>query len=299
MALLVFMFPFVWTIIMASNTYGGHLPLPAEVHASAAQFDDNVRHVLDNVAFFQSMANTAIVAISTTLLVLFFDSLAAFTFAKFRFPGRNVLFVVLLATMLLPAQLAAVPQFQTMALLGWVGSLKALIIPGAANAFGIFWMRQYFQNSIHDELVEAATLDGCGFFGHRTGTSRCRRPGPALAFLGIFTFVASWNDYMWPLIVLTNPDHLTLQVALSTLNRSHGVDYSMVMTGALMAMVPAGRSSSRSSPASSSRVRRKAPYGLMRTAIAIRALPNAPVRKSPAEWPSVQAGIAPTMPITE
>ena len=83
---------------------------------------------------------------------------------------------MLLATMLLPAQLAAVPQFQTMALLGWVGSLKALIIPGAANAFGIFWMRQYFQNSIHDELVEAATLDGCGFLGS-TGMSRCRRPG--------------------------------------------------------------------------------------------------------------------------
>jgi cellobiose transport system permease protein len=124
-----------------------------------------------------------------------------------------------------------------MALLGWVGSLKALIIPGAANAFGIFWMRQYFQNSIHDELVEAATLDGCGFLGTYWHVA-LPSARPALAFLGIFTFVASWNDYMWPLIVLTNPDHLTLQVALSTLNRAHGVDYSMVMTGALMAMVP-------------------------------------------------------------
>ena len=106
-----------------------------------------------------------------------------------------------------------------------------------ANAFGIFWMRQYFQNSIHDELVEAATLDGCGFLGTYWHVA-LPSARPALAFLGIFTFVASWNDYMWPLIVLTNPDHLTLQVALSTLNRSHGVDYSMVMTGALMAMVP-------------------------------------------------------------
>ena len=183
------------------------------------------------------MVNTAVVAVSTTLLVLFFDSLAAFTFAKFRFPGRNVLFVVLMATMLLPAQLAAIPQFQTMAMLGWVGSLKALIIPGAANAFGIFWLRQYFQNSVHDELVEAATLDGCGFFGtYRHVALPSARP--ALAFLGIFTFVASWNDYMWPLIVLTDPDRVTLQVALSTLNRSHGVDYSMLMTGALMAMLP-------------------------------------------------------------
>ncbi|TCO21181.1 cellobiose transport system permease protein [Kribbella steppae] len=235
-ALLVFMFPFVWTIIMATNSTADIYRFPPKF-TFGSQFDDNVRHVLANVAFFQSMANTAVVAVSTTLLVLFFDSLAAFTFAKFRFPGRNALFVILLATMLLPAQLAAVPQFQTMALLGWVGSLKALIIPGAANAFGIFWLRQYFQNSIHDELVEAATLDGCGFFGvYRHVALPSARP--ALAFLGIFTFVASWNDYMWPLIVLTNPDHLTLQVALSTLNRSHGVDYSMVMTGALMAMVP-------------------------------------------------------------
>ncbi|HEY9335952.1 carbohydrate ABC transporter permease [Kribbella sp. NPDC003557] len=236
LALLVFMFPFVWTILMASNTTADIYRFPPKL-TFGGHFGENVRQVLENVAFFQSMANTVVVAVSTTLLVLFFDSLAAFTFAKFRFPGRNALFVILLATMLLPAQLAAVPQFQTMALLGWVGSLKALIIPGAANAFGIFWMRQYFQNSIHNELVEAATLDGCGFFGTYWHVA-LPSARPALAFLGIFTFVGSWNDYMWPLIVLTNPDHVTLQVALSTLNRSHGVDYSMVMTGALMAMVP-------------------------------------------------------------
>ncbi|MFD7157379.1 carbohydrate ABC transporter permease [Kribbella sp. NPDC059898] len=235
-ALLVFMFPFVWTIIMASNTTADIYRFPPKF-TFGGHFGENVHQVLANVAFFQSMANTAIVAVSTTALVLFFDSLAAFTFAKFRFPGRNALFVILLATMLLPAQLAAVPQFQTMAILGWVGSLKALIIPGAANAFGIFWMRQYFQNSIHDELVEAATLDGCGFFGTYWHVA-LPSARPALAFLGIFTFVGSWNDYMWPLIVLTNPDHLTLQVALSTLNRAHGVDYSMVMTGALLAMIP-------------------------------------------------------------
>ncbi|MFC0628401.1 carbohydrate ABC transporter permease [Kribbella deserti] len=235
-ALIISLFPFYWTLVMATNTTADIYRFPPKL-SFGSQFDDNVRHVLDNVAFFQSMGNTLIVAVSTTVLVLFFDSLAAFVFAKFRFPGRNALFVILLATMLLPAQLAVIPQFQTMALFGWVGSLKALIIPGAANAFGIFWLRQYFQNSIHDELVEAATLDGCGFLGvYRHVALPSARP--ALAFLGIFTFVASWNDYMWPLIVLTNPDHLTLQVALSQLNRSHGVDYSMLMTGALMAMIP-------------------------------------------------------------
>jgi cellobiose transport system permease protein len=236
LATLVSLFPFAWTLVMATNTTADIYRYPPKL-TFGSQFDDTVRHVLDNVAFFSSMANTLFVAVCCTVLVLFFDSLAAFTFAKFRFPGRKVLFVILLATMLLPAQLSAIPQFQTMALLGWVGSLKALIVPAAANAFGIFWLRQYFQNSIHDELVEAATLDGCGFFGiYRHVALPSARP--ALAFLGIFTFVAAWNDYMWPLIVLTDPDHVTLQVALSTLNRSHGVDYSMLMTGALMAMVP-------------------------------------------------------------
>ena len=230
------LFPFYWTLVMATNTTADIYRFPPKF-TLGSQFDDNVRAVLNNVAFFQSMGNTLIVAVSTTLLVLFFDSLAAFTFAKFRFPGRNALFVILLATMLLPAQLGAIPQFQTMAAFGWVGSLKALIIPAAANAFGIFWLRQYFSSSIHDELVEAATLDGCGFLGvYRHVALPSARP--ALAFLGIFTFVGSWNDYFWPLVVLTNPDHLTLQVALSSLNRSHGVDYSMVMTGALMAMIP-------------------------------------------------------------
>ncbi|TDD57564.1 carbohydrate ABC transporter permease [Kribbella antibiotica] len=233
---LLSLFPFYWTLVMATNTTADIYRFPPKF-TLGSQLDDNVRAVLANVAFFQSMGNTVVVAVATTLLVLFFDSLAAFTFAKYRFPGRNALFVILLATMLLPAQLGAIPQFQTMAAFGWVGSLKALIIPAAANAFGIFWLRQYFSSSIHDELVEAATLDGCGFLGvYRHVALPSARP--ALAFLGIFTFVGSWNDYFWPLVVLTNPDHLTLQVALSSLNRSHGVDYSMVMTGALMAMVP-------------------------------------------------------------
>lgn len=235
-AVVISLFPFLWTVVMATNTTADIYRFPPKF-SFGDQFDDNVRHVLDNIAFFDSMLNTVIVAGTTTLLILFFDSLAAFTFAKYRFPGRRALFAILLATMLLPTQLAVIPQFQTMALLGWVGSLKALIIPGAANAFGIFWLRQYFQNSIHDELVEAATLDGCGFLATYRHVA-LPSAKPALAFLGIFTFVANWNDYLWPLIVLTNPDHLTLQVALSQLNRSHGVDYSMVMTGALMAMVP-------------------------------------------------------------
>jgi len=169
--------------------------------------------------------------------VLFFDSLAGFTFAKFEFPGKKALFLVLLATFMVPAQLSVVPLFVMMAHLKWVGGLQALIIPGAANAFGIFWMRQYADGAIHPELLDAGRMDGCGHFRlyWNVGLPILR---PALAFLGIFTFIYAWNDYLWPLIVLVNPRRLTLQVALSQLNGVYSTDYGMVMAGTLLATLP-------------------------------------------------------------
>ena len=198
---------------------------------------ENIGKVLDNIDFFGSMLNTVIVALAVTVLVLFFDSLAAFAFAKYEFPGRTWLFGLLLATFMIPAQLSLVPQFVTLAEFGWIGSLKALIIPGAANAFGIFWMRQYARGAIPDELISAAKVDGAGFFRqYLTVGIPVLRPG--LAFLGIFTFINVWNDYLWPLIVMTDPNKLPLQVALQQLNGIYGTDYSMVMAGALMSVIP-------------------------------------------------------------
>jgi cellobiose transport system permease protein len=184
------------------------------------------------------MFNSLLVACSVTVLVLFFDSLAAFVFAKFQFPGRRVLFALMMVIFMVPAQLQAIPQFVIMAKLGWIGSMTALIVPAAANAFGIFWMRQYMKSAIHDELIDASKLDGAGFLRQYWHVALpVVRPG--LAFLGIFTFMGQWNDYAWPLIALTNPDNVTLQVALSQLNGVHGTtDYGMVMTGALLALVP-------------------------------------------------------------
>jgi cellobiose transport system permease protein len=224
----VALFPFYWMIVMATNstsdiyqfppkfTFGGRLPA-------------NLRHVFESIDFWGSLGNTLIVSCSVTLLVLFFDSLAAFTFAKFTFPGRGALFGVLIGTFFLPMGLAVIPGFVVMVKLHLVGSLSALIIPGAANAFGIFFLRQYIQNAVPDSVLDAARLDA-------NIALPIIRPG--LAFLGIFTFVGCWNDYMWPLIVLVNPDHVTLQVALSQLNGVHGLDYSRIMTGALISVIP-------------------------------------------------------------
>jgi cellobiose transport system permease protein len=233
---LITLFPYYWLVVMASNT-------TADIYASpptwtfGGQFFHNIAQVFAKIDFFGSLLNTLIVAIVTTVLVLFFDSLAAFTFAKYRFPGSNVLFGIVLATFVVPTQLSAIPQFTIMAHLGWVGDLKALIVPAAANAFGIFWMRQYAQTAIPDELLEAARMDGCGFFRtYLTVALPVLRP--ALAFLGIFTFVNAWNDYLWPLVVLIDANHLTLQVALSQLNGIYVKDYSVVMAGTLVAVVP-------------------------------------------------------------
>ncbi|MEU4234299.1 MULTISPECIES: carbohydrate ABC transporter permease [unclassified Nonomuraea] len=233
---LISLFPFYWTAVMATNTTKDMYRMPPKVTFGPALFE-NIGRLLGSIDFFGSMLNTLIVACGTTALVLFFDSIAAFAFAKYHFPGRRILFGLLLLTYMLPMQLALIPQFVIMVELGWVGTLNALIIPAAANAFGIFWMRQYITGAVPDEVLAAARIDGCGFFRQywHVGLPAIR---PGLAFLGITTFISAWNDYTWPLIVLVDPSNLTLQVALSQLNTVHALDYSLVLTGALLGVVP-------------------------------------------------------------
>lgn len=233
---LVLVFPFYWTVVMATNTTSDFYSNPPKLTVGGHLFE-NIASVVSKIDLLGSMLNTIIVAVSITALVLFLDSLAAFAFAKFRFPGSGFLFGLLLFMFMLPAQLSTIPQFITMIKLGWVGELQALVVPAAANAFGIFWMRQYIRSALPDELLDAAVLDGCGFFRQYWNVAvPVIKPG--LAFLGIYTFVGAWNDYIWPLIVLVNPNKLTLQVALAQLKNAHSTDYSVVMTGALIAMIP-------------------------------------------------------------
>ncbi|MDV7219930.1 carbohydrate ABC transporter permease [Streptomyces prunicolor] len=236
LGVLVSLFPFYWLVVMASITTQEILQFPPRL-VPGTHLLENMRQVIHRIDFFGSLFNTVVVSVTGTALVLFFDSLAAFAFAKYEFPARKLLFGILLATYMIPAQLSLVPQFVTMADFGWAGSLKALVIPGAANAFGIFWMRQYAQNSLPDELLDAGRIDGAGFFRlYRQVALPLFRP--ALAFLGIFTFIQLWNDYIWPLVVLVNPDRLTLQVALANLNVAYNTDYAVVMAGALMSVIP-------------------------------------------------------------
>ncbi|MDQ0752673.1 cellobiose transport system permease protein [Streptomyces africanus] len=236
LAVLVSVFPFVWTIVMATNTTEDIYKSPPKL-TFGSHLLENIRHVLNTIDFFGSMLNTIVVACVTTALVLFIDSLAAFAFAKFDFPGRKLLFGTLLVFMMLPLQLAVLPQFILMSEIGWVGMLKALALPALANAFGIFWLHQYIQNGVPDELLDAARIDGAGFFRQYWNIA-LPMIKPALSFLAIYAFVNAWNDYVWPLIVLTDPSHVTLQVELAQLHVGHTTDYSMVMAGVLMAALP-------------------------------------------------------------
>lgn len=233
---LVSLFPLYWMFILATHPSKAIYEYPPKL-LPGDRLDDNIGTILSKINIWGAMSNTAFVAITVTVLALIVASLAAFAFAKYDFPGKNLLFLVVMATFLLPAQLATIPQFLFMSKIGWTGDLKALIFPSLASAFGVFWLRQYASNSIPIELLEASRIDGCGFF--RQYWHVCLPMiRPALAFLGMFTFIGAWNDFMWPLIVLNDPSKLTLQVALSQLKTAHGSDYGMLMASALIAVLP-------------------------------------------------------------
>jgi multiple sugar transport system permease protein len=162
--------------------------------------------------------------------------MAGYAFAKLRFRGRERLFQLLLAALVVPAQVAMLPLFLLMKQLGLVDSYWGVILPAMASVFGIFLVRQYAR-SIPDELVEAARIDGAGelriFFRIVLPLLR-----PVLATLAVFTFMASWNDFMWPLIVLTGQEHYTLPVAIASLSREHVMDVELMMAGAVVTVAP-------------------------------------------------------------
>ena len=232
----VSLFPFYWMFVLSTHESAVIYQYPP-VMTPGDKLATNYGSIMERINIWGAMSNTLVVAVSVTVLVLLVASLAAFSFAKFDFPGKTILFGVVLATFLLPSQLATIPQFLFMSKLGWVGELKALIFPSLASAFGVFWLRQYTTNALPKELLEAATIDGCGFLRQYWHVA-LPTMRPALAFLGMFTFIGAWNDFMWPLIVLNDPAKLTLQVALSQLKTAHGTDYGMLMASSLIAVIP-------------------------------------------------------------
>ncbi|GCE23793.1 hypothetical protein KDK_75930 [Dictyobacter kobayashii] len=158
--LLASVFPFYWMIVMSTNTTSDIYRIPPKI-IFGDQLWVNISHVLQNIDFLTNFGNTLLIAVSVTVLVLFFCSIAGFTFAKFEFPGKKILFVILLGTMIIPTAGSLVASFVIMADLGWIGTFLPLIIPSMVTAFGIFWMRQYSLSAIHTDLIDAGRIDGC------------------------------------------------------------------------------------------------------------------------------------------
>lgn len=196
----------------------------------------NYQQLFQEFPFFRWYANTVLVASSRTLLSVFLSALAGFGFAKYVFPGRNVLLTILLATVMLPFQILLVPLFIEMIKFRWINTYWAVIVPFAANAFHIFLMRQYML-SVPDELLDAARIDGCSEFRI---FARIALPimKPGLAVISILAFVQSWNDFLWPLIVLSDINMFTVNLGVATMLGPYRIQYGTVMAGSFLSTLP-------------------------------------------------------------
>lgn len=185
--------------------------------------------------FWMAFANSVLVAVSVSASTVFFSTLAGFSFSKLNFRGRQVLYVSVIATMAIPAQVGTIPMFVMMNDFGWIDSLWALTIPGLVGAFGVFWMTQYLQEALPFELVEAARVDGASMF--RTFWSIAMPAArPAAATLALFTFVGSWNSFFWPSVVMRS--QLTMPLVVPQLQGAFTTDTGLVMSGVFLVAAP-------------------------------------------------------------
>lgn len=231
---LLMLTPLLWMVMTSiqSPAEALHFPpvLPSGIHWQ------NYTDALHAAPFGRFFLNSALVTGASVLGNLVFCSLAGYAFARLRFFGRDVTFVLILATLMIPFQVVMIPTFLIMRDLGMIDSLGALILPNLVTPFGIFLMRQFFR-TLPIDIEEASRIDGCS----RLGTLfRIVLPlsGPALATLGVITFLYSWNDFLWPLIAIQSEGHMTLQLGLSTFQGAHATAWTLLMAGNVMTVLP-------------------------------------------------------------
>ena len=233
----VSVFPFYWMVIVASN---GNDEISKETPTLliGPRLFEVIGHVFEaNEYFGISMWNTVFVGTIVAAAQVFFSSIAGFAFAKLNFKGRKFLVLFVVGTMMLPSQLGIIPLYMLMANLGWINTLTALIVPALVTAFGVFWMRQIIDAQVPNELLEAASIDGAGVF-----RIYWRIVFPLILqsgfVLGLFSFLAVWNDFLWPLLVLNDPQQFTVQVAVNQLQSAYTIDYALNLGGAFLDTAP-------------------------------------------------------------
>ncbi|PWC08336.1 carbohydrate ABC transporter permease [Mycetocola zhujimingii] len=235
--LVVAVYPMYFSFLLASSTSAEVAQNPIPSLIPGGELFANLGRVFESdIDLPRALWNSVVIAVVTSAAVVFFSLLAGFAFARLRFRGRGPLLVFVVATLAVPTQLGVVPLFIVMRELGLVGNLWAVILPGLASAFGVFWMTQYITSALPFELVEAARVDGASTF--RTFWSIVVPAArPAAAMLALFTFIGSWTNYFWPSIVLgsTNP---TLPVAMQLLQSGFFRDIPLIMAGVLISVIP-------------------------------------------------------------
>ncbi|MEI3612500.1 carbohydrate ABC transporter permease [Pseudogracilibacillus sp. SO30301A] len=236
LASLLSLFPFYWMFVMATRPSSAYNSIPPTI-TPGNMLVENFQKVLQQIDFFGAMWNSFILCTVVTIVVLFISSLAGFAFAKFKFPGKNGLFIAILLTMIIPPQLGLIPQYLIIAKAGLLDTLQGVMILSFLNPLGIFLMRQYISESISDELIEAAKLDGAS---NLKIYRKIVLPIilPAFATLGIIVFTSVWGEFLWQFTVLRDPEMYTIQVALASLNNTFKVDYGMLLSGVFWATIP-------------------------------------------------------------
>ncbi|HEX5808405.1 MAG TPA: carbohydrate ABC transporter permease [Anaerolineales bacterium] len=233
---LFFLLPLLWMVVTAFKPFEewvspNWIPINPTLENFQSIFNDKTLPVGN--WFFNSL----LIASLFTAAILFIDSLAGYAYARLEFPGKNLLFGLMLATLVMPGIMFLIPNYLTVARLDWIGKIQGVIAPGLSGVFGVFFMRQFFQG-LPRELEEAAYIDGASVWRTFTAVILPLSKGPLIT-LGIITFLTSWNDFLWPLLILGgNREALTLPVGLATLQGQYNFDYGKLMAGALILTVP-------------------------------------------------------------
>jgi len=233
---LVMLLPFYFMFVFASHSRTEIFNLPPPLFFGSS-FLSNLDILTTKIAFWRSLGWSLYVALASTGLTLLFCSMGGYAFAIYEFRFKQPLFTLVMGTMLLPSFLGMIPSFMIMDAFGWIDQPRALYIPGAASAFGIFMMRQFVSSAIPRDLVEAARMDGCGEWGIYW---RIVLPllTPALGTLGLITFIASWNNFIGPLIVMRSPEMYTLPLALRSMQSPVNTEWGAVLAGSAIATLP-------------------------------------------------------------
>jgi cellobiose transport system permease protein len=235
MTTVVAAFPLYYTMIIASHTNHEMAAVPPPFLPNASMFH-NIRLALHEQPLLKAITNSLIVSGATALGTVLFCTLSGFAFAKLRFRGSRSLLALTIATMAIPPQLGVIPLFLLVAKLHWVNHLQAVVLPTLVSAFGVFFMRQYLSNAVPTEILEAGWVDGASTFRiFRSIVVPIARP--AMAVLGMLTFLASWNDFFWPLIALTSRNP-TVQVGLAGLGSGYIPQQAVIMGGTLLCTFP-------------------------------------------------------------